>query len=142
MKKKRRQKKLIMFTSLLALGAFLFFFFSNQVIQQRIKEHISPSAELQKAEYERNKQAAKVRYGASKAQTSSEVNEVDDDEEIEQLASTTTQAKKVIKYKVQPGDSLTMIAEKYNTTVEQIMQDNNLMDGNVASGVTLTIKRH
>ena len=27
-------------------------------------------------------------------------------------------------------------------TDQQIMQDNNLMDGNVASGVTLTIKRH
>lgn len=142
MKKKRRQKRLIIFAALLALGALLFLFFTNRVIQQRIKEHISPSAQLQKAEYESNKQAAKMRYGSSDTQASS-TREVSEENEVDDISDqNASNAKKVIKYKVQPGDSLTMIAEQHNTTVEQIMEDNDLLDGNVASGVTLTIKRH
>ncbi|MDQ4076939.1 MAG: peptidoglycan DD-metalloendopeptidase family protein [Chloroflexota bacterium] len=46
-----------------------------------------------------------------------------------------------IVYRVQPGEELSSVAQRYGTTVEQIQVDNNLVDANVAPGSNLLIRR-
>ncbi|HEX3032331.1 MAG TPA: LysM peptidoglycan-binding domain-containing protein [Bacillota bacterium] len=42
-----------------------------------------------------------------------------------------------ITYQVQPGDTLPMIAQAYNTSVEKIMQENNIVNGVIYPGQLL-----
>ena len=47
----------------------------------------------------------------------------------------------VLPYRVQPGDSLSVIAKKYNVTVEQLVRWNNIQDPNILTvGQQLKIK--
>ena len=54
------------------------------------------------------------------------------------IIPTQTTTNKII-YTVQKGDSLWIIANKYNTTVDKIKQENNLTSNLLSIGQTLTI---
>jgi membrane-bound lytic murein transglycosylase D len=51
-----------------------------------------------------------------------------------------TVSKKTTKHKVKPGETLTSIANSYNTTVAQLKKDNRLAASNVKAGQVLLIK--
>lgn len=44
-----------------------------------------------------------------------------------------------IRHRIQPGDTLTSIAARYNTTVQELMSWNNLSGSRLAAGNTLTV---
>ena len=47
----------------------------------------------------------------------------------------------ILPYRVQPGDSLNVIAKKYNVTIEQLVQWNNIKDPSMLTvGQQLKIK--
>ena len=47
----------------------------------------------------------------------------------------------ILPYRVQPGDSLSIIAKKYNVTVEQLKQWNNIENADIITvGQQLKIK--
>ena len=47
------------------------------------------------------------------------------DENLDQVSGGT-----ILRYRVQPGDNLNAIAQKYHVTVEQLMQWNKIKDPN------------
>ena len=58
------------------------------------------------------------------------------DEQMDRITGGT-----ILPYRVQPGDSLTEIAKKFNVTVEQLVKWNKIEDGDVLSvGQLLKIK--
>lgn len=58
------------------------------------------------------------------------------DEQMDQVTGGT-----ILPYRVQPGDSLSVIAKKYNVTVEQLTKWNNIQDPSVLTvGQQLKIK--
>lgn len=60
-----------------------------------------------------------------------------DPEKIEELEDINSENK--ISYTVQKGDSLYLISKKFNTTVGEIIQENNLKSTTLSIGQTLTI---
>ena len=59
-----------------------------------------------------------------------------DDEQLDQVTGGS-----ILPYRVQPGDSLAIIAKKYNVTVEQLMKWNDIKDpGMLLVGQQLKIK--
>ena len=58
------------------------------------------------------------------------------DEQMDQISGGS-----ILPYRVQPGDSLAIIAKKYNVTVEQLMKWNDIKDpGMLLVGQQLKIK--
>ena len=58
------------------------------------------------------------------------------DETMDQVSGGT-----ILRYRVQPGDNLNMIAQKYHVTVEQLMQWNKIKDPNeITTSQQLKIK--
>ena len=47
------------------------------------------------------------------------------DEQMDQVNGGT-----ILRYRVQPGDNLNAIAQRYHVTVEQLMEGNNIKDPN------------
>ena len=57
------------------------------------------------------------------------------DEQMDQVNGGT-----ILRYRVQPGDNLNAIAQKYHVTVEQLMQWNKIKDPNfIRTGQSLKI---
>ena len=58
------------------------------------------------------------------------------DENLDQVSGGT-----ILRYRVQPGDNLNAIAQKYHVTVEQLMQWNKIKDPNeITTSQQLKIK--
>ena len=59
-----------------------------------------------------------------------------DDEQMDEVTGGS-----ILPYRVQPGDSLNVIAKKYNVTIEQLAQWNNIKDPSMLTvGQQLKIK--
>ena len=108
-----------------------------------IVERAMPTAAMQKAEYESNKKVAREKYGVKVTKKESEPKKDNEEASFEtDTMSSSSKKSKYITYTVKAGDNLTMLAEKYNTTIEEIMQVNGLTQRTVSTGITLKIPKN
>lgn len=108
-----------------------------------IVERAMPTAAMQKAEYESNKKVAREKYGVKVTKKESEPKKNNEEASFEtDTMSSSSKKSKYITYTVKAGDNLTMLAEEYNTTIEEIMQINGLTQRTVSTGTTLKIPKN
>lgn len=111
-----------------------------------IVERAMPTAAMQKAEYESNKKVAREKYGVKVTKKESEPKKNNEEASFEtdtmSSSSSSSKKSKYITYTVKAGDNLTMLAEEYNTTIEEIMQVNGLTQRTVSTGTTLKIPKN
>lgn len=110
-----------------------------------IVERAMPTAAMQKAEYESNKKVAREKYGVKVTKKESEPKKNNEEASFEtdtMSSSSSSKKSKYITYTVKAGDNLTMLAEEYNTTIEEIMQVNGLTQRTVSTGTTLKIPKN
>lgn len=110
-----------------------------------IVERAMPTAAMQKAEYESNKKVAREKYGVKVTKKESEPKKNNEEASFEtdtMSSSSSSKKSKYITYTVKAGDNLTMLAEEYNTTIEEIMQINGLTQRTVSTGTTLKIPKN
>lgn len=108
-----------------------------------IVERAMPTAAMQKAEYESNKKVAREKYGVKVTKKESEPKKNNEEASFEtDTMSSSFKKSKYITYTVKAGDNLTMLAEEYNTTIEEIMQVNGLTQRTVSTGTTLKIPKN
>lgn len=110
-----------------------------------IVERAMPTAAMQKAEYESNKKVAREKYGVKVTKKESELKKNNEEASFEtdtMSSSSSSKKSKYITYTVKAGDNLTMLAEEYNTTIEEIMQVNGLTQRTVSTGTTLKIPKN
>lgn len=111
-----------------------------------IVERAMPTAVMQKAEYESNKKVAREKYGVKVTKKESEPKKNNEEASFEtdtmSSSSSSSKKSKYITYTVKAGDNLTMLAEEYNTTIEEIMQVNGLTQRTVSTGTTLKIPKN
>ncbi|MBM6788458.1 LysM peptidoglycan-binding domain-containing protein [Ligilactobacillus salivarius] len=108
-----------------------------------IVERAMPTAAMQKAEYESNKKVAREKYGVKVTKKESEPKKNNEEASFEtDTMSSSSKKSKYITYTVKAGDNLTMLAEEYNTTIEEIMQVNGLTQRTVSTGTTLKIPKN
>ena len=110
-----------------------------------IVKRAMPTAAMQKAEYESNKKVAREKYGVKVTKKESELKKNNEEASFEtdtMSSSSSSKKSKYITYTVKAGDNLTMLAEEYNTTIEEIMQVNGLTQRTVSTGTTLKIPKN
>ena len=110
-----------------------------------IVERAMPTVAMQKAEYESNKKVAREKYGVKVTKKESEPKKNNEEASFEtdtMSSSSSSKKSKYITYTVKAGDNLTMLAEEYNTTIEEIMQVNGLTQRTVSTGTTLKIPKN
>lgn len=110
-----------------------------------IVERAMPTAAMQKAEYESNKKVAREKYGVKVTKKESEPKKNNEEASFKtdtMSSSSSSKKSKYITYTVKAGDNLTMLAEEYNTTIEEIMQVNGLTQRTVSTGTTLKIPKN
>ncbi|WP_223687904.1 LysM peptidoglycan-binding domain-containing protein [Ligilactobacillus salivarius] len=110
-----------------------------------IVERAMPTAAMQKAEYESNKKVAREKYGVKVTKKESEPKKNNEEASFEtdtMSSSSSSKKSKYITYTVKAGDNLTILAEEYNTTIEEIMQVNGLTQRTVSTGTTLKIPKN
>lgn len=108
-----------------------------------IVERAMPTAAMQKAEYESNKKVAREKYGVKVTKKESEPKKDNEEASFEtDTMSSSSKKSKYITYTVKAGDNLTMLAEEYNTTIEEIMQVNGLTQRTVSTGTILKIPKN
>lgn len=110
-----------------------------------IVKRAMPTAAMQKAEYESNKKVAREKYGVKVTKKESEPKKNNEEASFEtdtMSSSSSSKKSKYITYTVKAGDNLTMLAEEYNTTIEEIMQVNGLTQRTVSTGTTLKIPKN
>lgn len=108
-----------------------------------IVKRAMPTAAMQKAEYESNKKVAREKYGVKVTKKESELKKNNEEASFEtDTMSSSSKKSKYITYTVKAGDNLTMLAEEYNTTIEEIMQVNGLTQRTVSTGTTLKIPKN
>ncbi|WP_242439831.1 LysM peptidoglycan-binding domain-containing protein [Ligilactobacillus salivarius] len=108
-----------------------------------IVKRAMPTAAMQRAEYESNKKVAREKYGVKVTKKESEPKKNNEEASFEtDTMSSSSKKSKYITYTVKAGDNLTMLAEEYNTTIEEIMQVNGLTQRTVSTGTTLKIPKN
>lgn len=110
-----------------------------------IVKRAMPTTAMQKAEYESNKKVAREKYGVKVTKKESEPKKNNEEASFEtdtMSSSSSSKKSKYITYTVKAGDNLTMLAEEYNTTIEEIMQVNGLTQRTVSTGTTLKIPKN
>ena len=110
-----------------------------------IVERAMPTAAMQKAEYESNKKVAREKYGVKVTKKESEPKKNNEEASFEtdtMSSSSSSKKSKYITYTGKAGDNLAMLAEEYNTTIEEIMQVNGLTQRTVSTGTTLKIPKN
>lgn len=120
----------------------------NETIHSRLVSAFGDNEKLQKAEYDKQRALAAKKYGSSsneETKASSEVKQAPVKADTER-ASTAKKASESERsssnygtYTVQSGDYLSTIATKYHTTVQELMELNDLESSQVAAGETLKV---
>lgn len=118
----------------------------NETVHSRVSA-FGDNEKLQKAEYDKQRALAAKKYGSS----TKEEAKVVDKESVKADPSQSSTVKKASEsersssnsnygtYTVQSGDYLSTIAAKYNTTVQELIELNDLESSRVAAGVTLKV---
>lgn len=122
----------------------------NETVHSRLVSAFGDNEKLQKAEYDKQRALAAKKYGSStkeEAKASSKA----DKASVKTDSSQSSTVKKASEsersssdsnygtYTVQSGDYLSTIATKYNTTVQELMELNDLESSRVAAGETLKV---
>lgn len=119
----------------------------NETVHSRLVNAFGDNEKLQKAEYDKQRALAAKKYGSS----TKEEAKVVDKESVKADPSQSSTVKKASEsersssnsnygtYTVQSGDYLSTIAAKYNTTVQELIELNDLESSRVAAGVTLKV---
>ena len=119
----------------------------NETVHSRLVSAFGDNEKLQKAEYDKQRALAAKKYGSS----TKEEAKVVDKESVKADPSQSSTVKKASEsersssnsnygtYTVQSGDYLSTIAAKYNTTVQELIELNDLESSRVAAGVTLKV---
>lgn len=121
---------------------------NNETIHSRLVSAFGDNESLQKAEYDKQRALAAKKYGSSAKEEPKASSETDKaSNKVDSSQSST--AKKASEsersnsnygtYTVQSGDYLSTIATKYNTTVQELMELNDLESSRVAAGETLKV---
>jgi len=128
----------------------------NKTINSRLVSAFGNNEKLQKDEYNKQKAMAAKKYGTSGAkqngtkETSKKKSVVSSDTEAkvatqESVSTKTSKAEKNISstgyttYVVQSGDYLSTIASDYGTTVQELVELNDLESSRVAAGQVLKV---
>ncbi|WP_304652283.1 LysM peptidoglycan-binding domain-containing protein [uncultured Ligilactobacillus sp.] len=119
----------------------------NETIHSRLVSAFGDNESLQKAEYDKQRALAAKKYGSStkeEKKASSKPDKVS--VKVGSSQSSTVKASESERlssnygtYTVQSGDYLSTIATKYNTTVQELMELNDLESSRVAAGETLKV---
>lgn len=152
----RGYKKLIQrVAATIIILIIVFLGWKNENIRARLNSSFSDNKSAQKAEYKKQQSIAKEKYGTVKSSTQAKAESstgkssssldssanVKTAESKSSEANTKTKAKKTAygSYTVKYGDSLTIIAEKYNTTTTELMSLNKLDTGTINPGTKLIV---
>lgn len=145
MKKRHKKKRRWIAYSIISVILIAILLVMVTPIKGIIVERAIPTAAMQKAEYESNKKVAREKYGVKVTKKESEPKKNNEEASFEtdtMSSSSSSKKSKYITYTVKAGDNLTMLAEEYNTTIEEIMQVNGLTQRTVSTGTTLKIPKN
>ena len=146
MKKRHKKKRRWIAYSIISVILIAILLVMVTPVKGIIVERAMPTAAMQKAEYESNKKVAREKYGVKVTKKESEPKKNNEEASFEtdtmSSSSSSSKKSKYITYTVKAGDNLTMLAEEYNTTIEEIMQVNGLTQRTVSTGTTLKIPKN
>lgn len=143
MKKRHRKKRRWIAYSIISVILIAILLVMVTPVKGIIVERAMPTAAMQKAEYESNKKVTREKYGVKVTKKESEPKKNNEEASFEtDTMSSSSKKSKYITYTVKAGDNLTMLAEEYNTTIEEIMQINGLTQRTVSTGTTLKIPKN
>ena len=145
MKKRHKKKRRWIAYSIISVILIAILLVMVTPIKGIIVERAMPTAAMQKAEYESNKKVAREKYGVKVTKKESEPKKNNEEASFEtdtMSSSSSSKKSKYITYTVKAGDNLTILAEEYNTTIEEIMQVNGLTQRTVSTGTTLKIPKN
>ena len=145
MKKRHKKKRRWIAYSIISVILIAILLVMVTLVKGIIVERAMPTAAMQKAEYESNKKVAREKYGVKVTKKESEPKKNNEEASFEtdtMSSSSSSKKSKYITYTVKAGDNLTMLAEEYNTTIEEIMQVNGLTQRTVSTGTTLKIPKN
>lgn len=144
---KHKQHKKLKVGGQILLGVFCVGLLSalawqNETIKSRVINTFGDSAKYQKEEYEKQKALAAKKYGPVKQSSQTSKKEAVSSQK-KSSASSLKESKEeteYVTYTVRSGDSLTEIATRYGTSVQELIKINDLSDtGRVAAGEVLKI---
>ena len=145
LKKRHKKKRRWIAYSIISVILIAILLVMVTPIKGIIVERAMPTAAMQKAEYESNKKVAREKYGVKVTKKESEPKKNNEEASFEtdtMSSSSSSKKSKYITYTVKAGDNLTILAEEYNTTIEEIMQVNGLTQRTVSTGTTLKIPKN
>ncbi len=145
MKKRHKKKRRWIAYSIISVILIAILLVMVTPVKGIIVERAMPTAAMQKAEYESNKKVAREKYGVKVTKKESEPKKNNEEASFEtdtMSSSSSSKKSKYITYTVKAGDNLTILAEEYNTTIEEIMQVNGLTQRTVSTGTTLKIPKN
>lgn len=143
LKKRHRKKRRWIAYSIISVILIAILLVMVTPVKGIIVERAMPTAAMQKVEYESNKKVAREKYGVKVTKKESEPKKNNEEASFEtDTMSSSSKKSKYITYTVKAGDNLTMLAEEYNTTIEEIMQINGLTQRTVSTGTTLKIPKN
>lgn len=143
LKKRHRKKRRWIAYSIISVILIAILLVMVTPVKGIIVERAMPTAAMQRAEYESNKKVAREKYGVKVTKKESEPKKNNEEASFEtDTMSSSSKKSKYITYTVKAGDNLTMLAEEYNTTIEEIMQINGLTQRTVSTGTTLKIPKN
>lgn len=121
--------------------------FKSDFVQGRLASSFGNNAEIQKREYNKQREIAKNKYGEykepkgdSKNVSSSSVASSSSASSVSSSSSSTKKNKgEYTTYTVKSGDYLSTIASKYGTTAQELMELNDLTSGTINPGQELKV---
>lgn len=121
--------------------------FKSDFVQGRLASSFGNNAEIQKREYNKQREIAKRKYGEykepkgdSKKVSSSSVASSSSESSVSRSSSSTKENKgEYTTYTVKSGDYLSTIASKYGTTTQELMDLNDLTSGTINPGQELKV---
>lgn len=121
--------------------------FKSDFVQGRLASSFGNNAEIQKREYNKQREIAKKKYGEykepkgdSKKVSSSSAASSSSASSVSSSSSSTKKNKgEYTTYTVKSGDYLSTIASKYGTTTQELMDLNDLTSGTINPGQELKV---
>lgn len=121
--------------------------FKSDFVQGRLASSFGNNAEIQKREYNKQREIAKKKYGEykepkgdSKKVSSSSAASSSSESSVSSSSSSTKKNKgEYTTYTVKSGDYLSTIASKYGTTTQELMDLNDLTSGTINPGQELKV---
>ena len=125
--------------------------FKSDFVQGRLASSFGNNAEIQKREYNKQREIAKKKYGeykepkgdskkTSSVVSSSSAASSSSESSVSSSSSSTKKNKgEYTTYTVKSGDYLSTIASKYGTTTQELMDLNDLTSGTINPGQELKV---